>query len=177
MIISISGVPRTGKTEISKKLSKRLGWKLISINDLAEELGAYIGFDKKRKAKILDLEKIKKYIKKLDGNLILEGHVSHEIPSDISIVLRCDPKILEKRLRNRYPKDEEKVRENLQAEILGVITSEAIEKNKRVFEVDTSVKSVDQNVDDVMNILDGRTLEYRVGLVDWLEEYEEMLLR
>ena len=49
MKIVITGTPCTGKTEVSKKLSKRLGWRLISVNDLAKELNAYLGEDKKRK--------------------------------------------------------------------------------------------------------------------------------
>lgn len=176
MKITISGTPCTGKTEISKKLSERLGWKLISVNDLAKKLNAYSGEDKKRNAKILDMKRIKENLKKIKENVIIEGHAAHEIPSDIVIVLRCNPEVLEKRLKEKYSTNPEKVKENLDAEILGVITSEAIEFNKKVYEVDTSIKSVDQNVDDVLNILDGRIVEYEVGLIDWLEEYEERLI-
>jgi len=177
MKIVITGTPSTGKSSISKKLSERLGWRLISLNDLARELNAYSGEDKKRGAKIVDMNKIKKYFRKVNENVIIEGHIAHEIPSDIIIVLRCDPKILEKRLKKKYPDNKEKVKENVQAEILGVITSEAVEKNKRVYEIDTSKKGVEENVDDILNILDGRVLEYKVGSIDWLEKYEELLLK
>ncbi len=177
MKLIITGTPCTGKTKISKKLSERLGWKLISVNDLAKEFNAYLGEDKKRKAKIVDMKKIKKYFQKIKDNVIIEGHVAHEIPCDVVIVLRCNPEVLEKRLKERYPDDPEKVKENVDAEILGVITSEAVEFNDKVYEVDTTSKSVDENVDDIMNILNGKTVEYEVGRIDWLEEYEEWLLR
>ncbi|MEM5792806.1 MAG: adenylate kinase family protein [Candidatus Aenigmatarchaeota archaeon] len=177
MKISITGVPCTGKTEISKKLSERLGWEVISVNEVAEKLNAYKGFDKKMESKILDIEKIKRYFKDIKENVIIEGHVAHEIPSDIVIVLRCDPKVLKKRLKKRYPKNKEKIKENLDAEILGVITSEAVDANKKVFEIDTTKKTIEQNVDDILNILDGRILEYQVGLIDWLEKYEKWLIR
>lgn len=177
MKIVISGTPCTGKTKISKKLSGRLRWKLISVNDLAKELNAYLGEDKKRKAKIVDMKKIKNYLKKIKENVIIEGHVAHEIPCDVVIVLRCNPEALEKRLKERYPNDLEKIKENVDVEILGVITSEAVEFNNKVYEVNTTNKSIDQNVDDILNILDGRIVEYEVGLIDWLEKYEEWLLK
>jgi adenylate kinase len=177
MKITISGTPGTGKTEISKKLSERLGWKLISVNDLAEQLKAYSGEDKKRKVKILDMKKIKTYFEKIKENVIIEGHASHEISCDIAIVLRCNPEVLEKRLKEKYPTNLDKIKENFDAEILGVITSEAVEFNKKVYEIDTSEKGIEQNVDDVLNIIDGRTIEYEVGRIDWLEKYEDRLLK
>ena len=177
MKLCITGTPATGKTIISKELSERLGWRLISINDIAKELDAYLGEDEKRNAKILDMEKIKESLKGIKENVIIEGHVSHEIPCDIVIVLRCNPDILEKRLKKRYPDRPEKVKENLEAEILGVITSDAVQQNEKVYEVDTSKKNVGQNVDDILQILDGRIVEYEVGFIDWLEEYEDKLLK
>jgi len=177
MKICISGTPSTGKTIISKKLSERLKWKLVSINNIAKELNAYLGEDKKRNAKILDMKKIEEYLKGIGDNAIIEGHASHEIPCDIVVVLRCNPGVLEKRLKEKYPKRPEKVKENVDAEILGVITSEAVKCNEKVYEVDSSSKSVDQNVDDIVKIINGNNKGYEVGLIDWLEKYEEKLLK
>jgi len=176
MKICISGTPCTGKTIISKELSERLGWKLISINDLAKELNAYLGEDKKRNAKILDMKKIQEYLEKVEVNVIIEGHVAHEIPCDVVIILRCNPEILEKRLKEKYPDKLDKIEENVDAEILGVITSESVKCNEKVYEVDTSSKSIDQNVDDIVEIINGNSKDYEVGLIDWLEKYEEKLI-
>ena len=175
MMIAISGVPGTGKTEISKLLSKKLNYKLVSINEFAEELDAFIGYDKKMESRILDMNKLKKEIKKLKGNIILEGHTSHLFPVDVVIVLRCNPEILKKRLEKRFPSNRLKVQENLEAEILGVITSEAIMNNKKVYEIDTSEKSVEQSVNDILKILKGKTDEFKIGKIDWLEKYYDWI--
>ena len=176
MKLSITGTPCTGKTQISKKLSERLGWKLISVNDLAKELNAYLGEDKRRNAKILDMKKIQDYLEKNENNVVVEGHTAHEIPCDIVVVLRCKPETLEKRLEEKYPDKLEKIKENVDAEILGVITSEAVRRNEKIYEVDTSKKTVDQNVDDIVKIINGNAKDYKIGLIDWLEKYEEKLL-
>ena len=168
-------MPATGKTEISKLLSKRLNYKLISINDFAEELDAFVGYDKERESRILDMDRLEKEIKKIKGNIILEGHTSHLFPVNIAIVLRCNPEILKKRLEKRYPTNPSKVQENLEAEILGVITSEAVMKNKKVYEIDTSEKSAEQNVDEILKILDGKTDDFKVGKIDWLEKYYDWI--
>lgn len=175
MKISITGAPCTGKTEISKLLSKKLNYKLIQLNELAERLNAFTGYDKKRECKILDMSRLKKEIKKLKGDVIIEGHASHLFPVDIIIVLRCNPDILKKRLKNRYPSNISKVQENLEAEILGIITSESIMNNKKVYEIDTSYKSVEKNVDDILKILNGKTEEFKIGKIDWLEKYYDLI--
>lgn len=175
MKISITGTPCTGKTEVSKLLSRRLNYTLIQVNEFAEKLNAFTGYDKKRECKILDMKKLEKKIKKIKENIIIEGHTSHLFPTDMIIVLRCNPEILKKRLENRYPNNHFKVQENLEAEILGVITSEAIMNNKKVYEIDTSEKNVEENVDEIIKILDGKTDEFKVGKIDWLEKYSDWI--
>ncbi|MBD3156115.1 MAG: AAA family ATPase [Candidatus Aenigmarchaeota archaeon] len=176
MKLCVTGTPGTGKTEISKELSKRLEWKLIPINHIAEDLNAYLGDDEKRGAKILDMDKINDYLDDVGGDIIIEGHIAHEVPCDIVVVLRCDPGVLEERLKERYPDKPDKVKENVDAEILGVITSDAVQINEKVYEIETSKKSIDENVKEIMNIIDGDSQEYRIGSIDWLEEYEEKLI-
>jgi adenylate kinase len=175
MRIAISGTPCTGKTEISNLLSKKLNYRLIQINELAEKINAFTGYDKKRECKILDMKKLEKEIKKLKGDVILEGHTAHMFPADVVIVLRCNPKMLKKRLEQRYPNKNLKVQENLEAEILGVITSEAIMNNKKVYEIDTSEKSVEENVNDILKILKEKNEQFSVGKIDWLEKYYDWI--
>ncbi len=175
MKISISGAPCTGKTEVSKLLSKRLNYMLIQINELAEKLNAFSGYDKKRECKILDMDKLEKDINKIKGDVIIEGHTSHLFPTDTVIVLRCNPEILKKRLEKRYPSNPLKVQENLEVEILGVITSEATMYNKNVYEIETSNKKPEQIVKSILKILKGEENQFRVGKIDWLEKYVDMI--
>ena len=175
MKIAITGVPCTGKTEISKLLSKRLNYKLVQVNELAEKLNAFSGYDKKRECKTLDMDNLEKEIKKVKGDVIIEGHTSHMFPVDIIIVLRCSPETLKKRLEKRYPSNPTKVQENLEAEILGVITSEAIMSSNRSYEIDTSDKIVEESVNNILKILKGKTEEFEIGKIDWLEKYSDLI--
>lgn len=175
MRIAVSGVPATGKTEISKLLSKKLNYRLISINEFAEELDAFTGYDKKMESRILDMAKLKKEIKKLKGNIILEGHTSHLFPVDMIIVLRCNPEILKKRLKKKFSSNLLKIQVNLEAEILGVISSEAVMNSRKVYEIDTTDKSVKESVNVILKILKGGIEEFKVGKIDWLEEFSNWI--
>jgi len=175
MKIAISGVPATGKTEISKLLSKKVNYILISINEFAEELDAFTGYDKKMESRILDMNKLKKEIKKLKGNIILEGHTSHLFPVDMIIVLRCNPEILKKRLKKKFSSNPLKIQVNLEAEILGVISSEAVMNSRKVYEIDTIDKSVKESVNVILKILKGEIEEFKVGKIDWLEEFSDWI--
>ncbi len=152
MLIAITGTPATGKTTIAKELAKALNWKQISLNDLAREKNFYLGYDEKRKAKIVDIESIKKEIEKImkkQKNLIIESHYAHEIPVDLVIVLRTDLKELEKRmLKKGWWK--EKIQENLQAEIFGICKEEALKTNKNVFEIDTTGKKPKEVIKEIL---------------------------
>lgn len=175
MKIAISGVPATGKTEVSKLLSKKLNYILISINEFAEELNAFTGYDKKMESRILDMIKLKKEIKKLKGNIILEGHTSHLFPVDMIIVLRCNPENLKNRLKKKFSSNLLKIQENLEAEILGVISSEAVMNSRKVYEIDTTDKSVKESVNVILKILKGEIEEFKVGKIDWLEEFSNWI--
>lgn len=169
MKIAITGVPCVGKTTVSKLLAKKLGYKYVSVNDVAEKLNAYIGYDKRLESKIVDMRKLSREINKMKGNLILDGHFSHEFKVDVVIVLRLNPKILEKRLKKKYPKNSIKVKENVDTEILGVITSQSL-KQKRFYEIDTTNKKPDNVVKEIVSLLKNKTKKYKIGKIDWLEK-------
>ena len=177
MIVAISGVGGSGKTAVAEELAKRLNkagqkYKLVVLNKLAERTKAYIGYDSKRQSKIVKLGKLKAEVKKLskkNPNMIIEGHFAHFFPADIVIILRCEPKVLEKRLKKKYDWPT-KITENLEAEMISLITEESlpIHKPGTVFEVDTSKGTKLQTAKVVEEIIKGKGMKYAAGKIDWL---------
>ncbi len=144
MIIAISGTPGTGKTFLSKKLSKTLKYKYIDVKRLITKHKLSEGYDKKRHSKIVDERKLSKFLIKIikdsKDNIIIDSHMVHFIPKryiDLCIITRTDLKVLEKRLkRKRYNKA--KIRENLDAEIFEICLSEAKKLKHTILVIDTS---------------------------------------
>jgi len=123
---------------------------------LAQEKGRllstlYSGYDKSRKTNIVDIKKIEQAVKKLRGNLILDAHYSHDLESDLRVILRCDIKELRTRLVKRSWGGK-KIEENVQAEIFNICGVEA-EKKGKVLELDTTKKTPKQLVSEIMKTL------------------------
>ncbi len=134
MRIAITGTPGVGKTAAARLFSKQLGWKLIELNKLAEDRNLYIGVDRKRGSKIVDICGIKEELKKIKGNLIIESHYSHLIESDLVIVIRRQTSALIKEYKKRGW-EKSKIEENIEAEIMEVCKQESLEKCPEVHEV------------------------------------------
>jgi len=149
MKIAITGTPGTGKTAVAKGLAKKLGWELLELNELAEKTRCFCGYDRKRETRIVDVEKLKKEVQKIaKKNLILESHYAHEIPNDMTIILRCDIEELRKRmLKKGFPP--QKIEENLQAEIFGVCKGEALDLRRNILEIDTTGKASREVVKEI----------------------------
>lgn len=163
MRVAITGTPGCGKTTISKLVSKRTGLKHVNINRLIKSKKLYSSYDRKRKAYIADMKKIRAYVKKLD-DVVLDSHLSHDLNPDIVFVLRCQPYELEKRMKKRRWR-KMKIEENIEAEIIGTISWEA-RKRKRVFEIDTSEKTPLQVAKRIESIIKGKTR--KSDKVNWL---------
>ncbi len=168
MIIIITGTPGTGKTTTANFLSSKLSCKCIRISDVADE--ACTGVE--GNSKVIDVKKLSKKIKKIiQGDAIIEGHLSHLLGiSGVVIVLRTNPKILKQRLLKQGFKGE-KLSENLEAEALDVCLIESLERHSHVYEIDTCEKTPDVVVEDTLRILKGETDEYKPGKINWSEEY------
>jgi len=172
MIIAISGVGASGKTTTAKLLAKELKYKLVRLDKLAKKKKFFIGYDKKRKSYIVSISKLKKEVKKISKkipNMVLESLYAHEFPADFVFVLRCHPKVLEKRLEKKYDWPT-KIVENNEAEMIGLITQEALDFNKNVFEIDTTKKTPRQTVKSMKEVLAGKKSRYEAGRIDWLKE-------
>ena len=173
--IFISGTPCTGKTTVSELLADKLKCGLVKINDLAIENDFVLGIDDEKGYKVIDIpaldEKVLQIISENDGLIVFEGHLSHLCGgADNVIVLRVRPEILESRLRAR-DYSESKIRENLEAEAMGVCSFEAYETyGDRVFEIDASDLTVDETADEIAAFVFGeKTFSFgEIDFMDWL---------
>lgn len=167
--IFITGTPCTGKTTIASKLNGRI----IKINDLAIEQGFVLGIDEDKGYKVIDIDKLSSYICEMIADssekLIFEGHLSHLCEGASKVIaLRVRPEILEGRLKARNYSFS-KIRENLEAEALGVCSAEAYELyGKNVFELDISDLDIDGVVCLVEDVIENGG-DYPVGSVDFTE--------
>ncbi|HID25502.1 MAG TPA: dephospho-CoA kinase [Thermoplasmata archaeon] len=177
MIIALTGTPGTGKTTVASFL-KRRGYRVVELNSLAKEKGFVEGYDVERDCSIIDLEKLETYLKEklfaADAQLLLDGHLSHFIKFvDIVVVLRCHPRDLEKRLREKGW-NERKIQENVEAETFDVILCEAVEIHgeESLFEIDTTDRTPEEVAEIIEDVVCGRynKEEHHIGSVDWSEE-------
>ncbi len=158
MIIALTGTPGTGKTTIAQFLERK--YRVVYLKDFEEAREEY---DRKRDSYIVNMDFLAKKVdelKKYDEKIIIEGHYSHEFPADLIIVLRCHPDELAKRLQKRNYR-EEKIKENVEAEAMSLITSEAINIHGRdkVYEVDSTNKIPEIVAREVEEIIEGKNLK------------------
>jgi adenylate kinase len=173
MIIAITGTPGTGKTAIAGKLREN-GECVIDLNEYIEKNGLKERFDKKRDTYNVDTVKLNRSLKenvRAEGNTFMEGHLSHFLDCDVIIVIRCNPSVLNERLKKRnYPQS--KITENVQAETLDVILCESTDSDAHVFEIDNTSCTIDEAVTMINDIVSGNTSRYAPGSVSWAEEME-----
>lgn len=166
MKVAVTGTPGVGKTTACALVK---GTPVLHVNELAEKYGALCGYDRKRKTREVDVAKLARAVAKLEGDMIIEGHLSHLLGPDLAIVLRCSPKVLERRLGWKGW-DERKIRENVEAEAVDVILIEALERVPEVLEFDTTRKKPETVARAIEAIMAGERQKYRVGHVDWSRE-------
>jgi len=163
MIIAITGTPGTGKTTLSKILSKRIEADIISVSDFVKKSHLYESYDRALKTYIVDEKKLAKELERYiktefkDKNVIVEGHLSHYLKKgfvDLCIVLRCSITELNKRLSKRkYSKA--KIKENLESEIFDICEEEAREFQKVVVLIDTTNKKANAVASEAYDIIKG----------------------
>lgn len=183
-ILIVSGTPGTGKTTISKNISNYIKAKVISLNELAISENLIVKYDAKRETSVINnkklisflIELIEDYKKEDLEFLIIESHFSDIVPEhyiNFVIILRCDPDELYNRLKRRGYK-REKIRENVQSEILGNCVNYFMNKplNIPILEIDTTNVSIESITKTIVDILRKKIDidDFYAGKVDWLEK-------
>ena len=172
MYIALTGTPGTGKTAAANILASK-GFATMTVEELARKYDAIAEVDEDLE---VDVEKLARAIERLLAKgpkdeqpkdiVILEGHLSHFLPCQMCIVLRCHPDIIRNRLEDRGY-DPGKVKENSEAEAIDIILSESVEHCQSVFEIDASDLSPEKIADAIETIMNSGGDNYSPGKVDW----------
>lgn len=149
-VVCITGTPATGKTTVAERLSEKYGFVYFDVNKyIANKNKLAEGYDKERKTKIVDTQKLNKFLiehinqlkadKKIKG-IVIDSHLSHYLPKkyvNLVVVTKCNIKELSKRLKKRKY-SQNKIKENLQAEIFDICYNEAFEAKHKIIVIDTT---------------------------------------
>lgn len=182
MFLAVTGTPGTGKSEVCGRLAGK-GFEIIDLKSFLIErylisketsIPPY-PVDPEEVAKLFEREARLRKMKVSKEWTIIDSHLSHMLPVDAVVLLRCDPKQLEERLAERGY-SEEKARENVEAEMIDVIGIEVIDRRLPAVEIDTTNRSGEE-----VSVLIERYLERfpesgelrSPCSVDWLEKMAE----
>ncbi len=183
-VIAISGIPGTGKSTVAIALGKLLNAPVWNLGEIAVKHELVEPDESGRDAQVVDTDALADVlmdeIPTVHGdNLIVEGHYADVTPAEfivLGVVLRCKPEVLWNRLAKRGY-SETKVRENVQAEILGDCTSYMLELElgKNLIEVDTSNTTAEEVANLLLGILRSPTKaeNYPAGNINWLQYLDE----
>ncbi len=149
MIIIITGTPGTGKTSYAKKLAASKGYAYIDGNEIIKKYKLSEGYDEKNKCDIVNTDTFNAQLisiivaaRKARKSLIIDSHLSHYISPkyvDKCIVMRCSNlNELKKRLQTRKY-NTQKIKDNLEAEIMESCLQDAIASGHKVEVIETGM--------------------------------------
>jgi len=168
MSIVITGNPGVGKHTITEKIAEKLELPILDINSIAKDAGL---FEKNKDTYDVDTEKLEKILEqKISEKKVIVGHLAPYVLDKnkvkIVIVLRRDPYDLISVYKERRYTDE-KSKENLGSEVLGIIAHDTISKfQEKAFQINTSGKSIREVVEKVMTLISSNEGNEEV---DWLD--------
>ncbi len=175
--IGITGSPATGKKSVGRVLARQLSLEFVSLNDLAikNNLGEW---DKDGKEFLVDVDRLRGIRINTKGKVVCGHLLPYVIPAsklDFVAILRSSPVVLRRRYRSRgYP--EQKSRENLEAELLDIISFDSLRKygKKKVGEFDTSWKKSELVATAIVQTVLGRRSAH-FGIEKWTRRKQEFL--
>ncbi|MHB1435055.1 MAG: adenylate kinase family protein [Thermoplasmata archaeon] len=164
--VALTGTPGSGKTRVALELRGRPP--SIEVGPLAERFGASTTHGR---GWTVDLPRLRRGLRSRGAvEPLWVGHLAHLLPVRAAIVLRCHPRRLLDRLeRSARPLARRLREENAAAEALAVVTREALRPGVRVWELDTTDRSVPEVARAVRRLLQDRPAP-RYGRIDWLRD-------
>jgi adenylate kinase len=173
----VTGTPGTGKTTFAKLLARDLHATYVPLTKFVSVNKLYSGWDLARKSMLVDIAKVRakltNLVKESPGFIIVESHIPDQIISKGLVkhvfVLRCNPRILERRLQKKRWATS-KIRENVLAELLDACFTSAVHYygSRRVVQLDTSHMSVKKSVAAAKKIL-GQPGKQSLK-IDWIKK-------
>jgi len=118
MIITISGIPGSGKTTVGRLLAKRLGYKFYSMGDLRGKMAMERGLTidqlnelgEKEEWTDKEVDEYQAELGRKEGNFIVDGWISwHFIPHSFKVLLTVGMKKGAERVFRHQRPDEDKV--------------------------------------------------------------------
>jgi len=168
MSIVITGNPGVGKHTITQLIADKMKLSIIDINEIAKDSEL---FEKNGDTNDVDVEVLEKILEsKISENNIIVGHLAPYVlrknQIKIMIVLRRSPYDLIPVYEDRKY-DDDKIRDNVGSEILGIITNDAIDKfQEKTFQINVSGKTVVEVFEKIMSVIMNKKGN---EAVDWLE--------
>lgn len=120
--LALTGTPATGKSSACALLDKG-EYEIVTVEELAVEHGCIEDVDISDGARPIDIEMLSSILEKLwveppQKLTFIDGHLSHLLPVDGVIVLRCRPDVLRNRMNERGY-DDTKSDSNVEWELIG----------------------------------------------------------
>jgi len=158
-LIVVVGTPGAGKSLLGSSIARLLGRRFVTVSWIVLEKGLWIQYDAQRRSFVIDYERLLEALKRYTRHVV-ETHWLEPFEELLDVVegvvvTRCHPVVLLRRLERRgWPP--QKVAENVEAELVGVIAEEAKRlagKGVPVVEIDTTRGSPAQNAADAVKML------------------------
>ncbi len=172
-------MPGVGKTRFAKALAKKLNATYVNLGEVALKNGFIKGFDAKRDTYIVDIKKLKSWLKSFlnytNGLIVLNGNYAPFIAPKTQVkkifILRCHPNVLKKRLAKRgYSKN--KILENVQAELLDTSLFDALKIYKdsvnKICELNSTKNKTFELINEALKYLKKRKGIF--GEINWINQ-------
>ncbi|TKX76938.1 adenylate kinase [Halorubrum sp. SD626R] len=164
--VAVTGTPGVGKSTATALLEDE--YDVIHLNEeIKGDEDLWTERDADRDTLVADLDAVRERLGDWSG--VLDSHLAHRFDADRVVVLRCHPRTVERRLRERG-ESAATAEENAESEALDVVLSEAVAEHgtENVYEVDVTDADPESVAAAVRAVIDGER-EPSAGTVDFIE--------